>query len=316
MTTLIDHRPMTWTPRRWYAALDPTHRDELDEALVRPGRGARPRACRSTSTMRSPGSRHSRTAPERSSSATSRSGRCRRHPATPGAPDRARTSRPSWRCSPWPAGSASRSGTCPNTADASCRTSCPTRARRRSADLHVVALESDVPHGDRVPPAPPALPAAAVPARRPGGTHHARLRPRHRSTCSTDRRPSRRCSNRASAPPSTPASSAAGRTSSARCMPLVTGTPSEPTFVFDADLTIGVDPFAAARGRRPCATRSSGCQTAVVLEPGDLLVIDNNVAVHGRSPFVARFDGHDRWLQRTLRRRRSRTERRRSRTGG
>jgi alpha-ketoglutarate-dependent taurine dioxygenase len=38
----------------------------------------------------------------------------------------------------------------------------------------------------------------------------------------------------------------------------------------------------------------------VVLEAGDLLVVDNNVAVHGRSPFTPRFDGTDRWLQRTF----------------
>jgi L-asparagine oxygenase len=37
-----------------------------------------------------------------------------------------------------------------------------------------------------------------------------------------------------------------------------------------------------------------------VLEPGDLLVVDNAVAVHGRSPFTPRFDGTDRWLQRTM----------------
>ena len=41
-------------------------------------------------------------------------------------------------------------------------------------------------------------------------------------------------------------------------------------------------------------------ETSVVLEPGDLLVVDNNVAVHGRSPFTARFDGTDRWLQRSF----------------
>jgi L-asparagine oxygenase len=29
-------------------------------------------------------------------------------------------------------------------------------------------------------------------------------------------------------------------------------------------------------------------------------VVDNQVAVHGRSPFRARFDGTDRWLQRTF----------------
>ena len=33
---------------------------------------------------------------------------------------------------------------------------------------------------------------------------------------------------------------------------------------------------------------------------GDLLIIDNTVAVHGRSPFTPRFDGTDRWLQRTF----------------
>jgi L-asparagine oxygenase len=30
------------------------------------------------------------------------------------------------------------------------------------------------------------------------------------------------------------------------------------------------------------------------------LIIDNAVAVHGRSPFTPRFDGSDRWLQRTF----------------
>ncbi len=38
----------------------------------------------------------------------------------------------------------------------------------------------------------------------------------------------------------------------------------------------------------------------MALEAGDLLVVDNAVAVHGRSPFTARFDGLDRWLQRTF----------------
>jgi hypothetical protein len=38
----------------------------------------------------------------------------------------------------------------------------------------------------------------------------------------------------------------------------------------------------------------------VVLEAGDLLVLDNTLVVHGRSPFPARFDGTDRWLQRAF----------------
>lgn len=37
---------------------------------------------------------------------------------------------------------------------------------------------------------------------------------------------------------------------------------------------------------------------SVVLEPGDLLFIDNFRAVHGRQPFAAKYDGRDRWLKR------------------
>jgi Fe(II)/alpha-ketoglutarate-dependent arginine beta-hydroxylase len=36
----------------------------------------------------------------------------------------------------------------------------------------------------------------------------------------------------------------------------------------------------------------------VALTPGDLVVIDNARAVHGRRPFRARYDGRDRWLKR------------------
>ena len=38
----------------------------------------------------------------------------------------------------------------------------------------------------------------------------------------------------------------------------------------------------------------------VVLSDGDMLVIDNERAVHGRTPFVPRYDGTDRWLKRAL----------------
>ncbi|MEU9167586.1 TauD/TfdA family dioxygenase [Streptomyces sp. NPDC048420] len=37
---------------------------------------------------------------------------------------------------------------------------------------------------------------------------------------------------------------------------------------------------------------------AVALEPGDVLVVDNDLVVHGRVPFRARYDGTDRWLKR------------------
>ncbi|MEV6395105.1 guanitoxin biosynthesis L-enduracididine beta-hydroxylase GntD [Streptomyces sp. NPDC051907] len=36
----------------------------------------------------------------------------------------------------------------------------------------------------------------------------------------------------------------------------------------------------------------------VVVAPGELMIIDNKRAVHGRRPFTARYDGTDRWLRR------------------
>jgi L-asparagine oxygenase len=36
----------------------------------------------------------------------------------------------------------------------------------------------------------------------------------------------------------------------------------------------------------------------MVLEPGDLIIVDNRVAVHGRTGFTPRYDGADRWLRR------------------
>lgn len=36
------------------------------------------------------------------------------------------------------------------------------------------------------------------------------------------------------------------------------------------------------------------------LQPGDLAVVDNRVTVHGRTAFRPRYDGQDRWLQRTF----------------
>ncbi|WP_200302461.1 TauD/TfdA family dioxygenase [Streptomyces adelaidensis] len=38
---------------------------------------------------------------------------------------------------------------------------------------------------------------------------------------------------------------------------------------------------------------------AVSLNPGEVLVVDNDLVVHGRVPFKARYDGMDRWLKRS-----------------
>jgi hypothetical protein len=36
----------------------------------------------------------------------------------------------------------------------------------------------------------------------------------------------------------------------------------------------------------------------LTLEPGDVLILNNLKAVHGRRPFTAKYDGTDRWLKR------------------
>jgi L-asparagine oxygenase len=82
-------------------------------------------------------------------------------------------------------------------------------------------------------------------------------------------------------------------------MPVLSGDREFPTMVFDADLMVGTD-AAADEALQVLARAVAAFHTGIALEPGDLLVVDNAVAVHGRSPFTPRFDGYDRWLQRTF----------------
>ncbi len=83
------------------------------------------------------------------------------------------------------------------------------------------------------------------------------------------------------------------------CMPVLSGAADAPTLVFDADLMVGVD-AAADDALRTLSAAIAEHHVAIALEAGDLLVVDNTVAVHGRSPFRPRFDGTDRWLQRAF----------------
>lgn len=80
----------------------------------------------------------------------------------------------------------------------------------------------------------------------------------------------------------------------------VLGAPDEaPWLCWDAELTVGETPEAAAALAELAAVVTER-QREVVLAAGDLLIIDNTRCVHGRRPFRARFDGTDRWLQRTF----------------
>jgi len=81
--------------------------------------------------------------------------------------------------------------------------------------------------------------------------------------------------------------------------PIITGDDAHPIVVFDEELSAGLD--AEADDALECLRQAvTASYIEVVLEAGDLLVVDNAIAVHGRSPFPARFDGTDRWLQRTF----------------
>ena len=81
--------------------------------------------------------------------------------------------------------------------------------------------------------------------------------------------------------------------------PILTGSTERPTFTFDADLMIGID-LEAQAAIEALRRAVKVAHVSVVLEAGDLLVIDNHAAVHGRTPFAARYDGTDRWVQRTF----------------
>jgi alpha-ketoglutarate-dependent taurine dioxygenase len=82
-------------------------------------------------------------------------------------------------------------------------------------------------------------------------------------------------------------------------MSVLSGDRELPTMVFDADLMVGTDE-AADEALQTLSRAVGSLRTGVALEAGDLLVVDNAVAVHGRSPYTPRFDGTDRWLQRAF----------------
>jgi L-asparagine oxygenase len=83
-------------------------------------------------------------------------------------------------------------------------------------------------------------------------------------------------------------------------MPVVrTAADGTPEFTYDGELTEGLDAGARAALVEVAAVIAA-VHAEVVLETGDLLMVDNRRAVHGRSTFRARFDGTDRWLQRTF----------------
>ncbi|QKW09785.1 TauD/TfdA family dioxygenase [Streptomyces sp. NA04227] len=80
-------------------------------------------------------------------------------------------------------------------------------------------------------------------------------------------------------------------------VPVLRGPEDDPDLCVDLHGMIGVDETAVLaldRLRRALEDNLLGG----VLQAGSLLIVDNNAAVHGRTGFVPRYDGSDRWLRR------------------
>ncbi|MFI6729738.1 TauD/TfdA family dioxygenase [Streptomyces sp. R-74717] len=78
---------------------------------------------------------------------------------------------------------------------------------------------------------------------------------------------------------------------------ILNGDPEDPDLRYDEAATRALtEPGWAALDELSAVIRRS--YDGVRLCAGDLAVVDNRVTLHGRSSFVPRFDGRDRWLQR------------------
>ncbi|MFB7559414.1 TauD/TfdA family dioxygenase [Streptomyces brevispora] len=78
---------------------------------------------------------------------------------------------------------------------------------------------------------------------------------------------------------------------------ILPGAPEDPNVLVDFHATHPLDNEAreAMAELRDVLIRVT---SALALTPGDLAVVDNRLAVHGRSSFSPRYDGTDRWLHR------------------
>jgi len=80
-------------------------------------------------------------------------------------------------------------------------------------------------------------------------------------------------------------------------MSIIQGTPEDPFLVFDQDLMKGITPESQEFIQKLVNIYYKE-RIEYNLKPGDIIFIDNNRAVHGRSAFFPLFDGQDRFLVR------------------
>lgn len=82
-------------------------------------------------------------------------------------------------------------------------------------------------------------------------------------------------------------------------LPVLYGNRHDPFLNYDEDLMQGMTPEADA-ALEALKEAIASVYRGVKLDTGDLLCIDNRRTVHGRSSFTPRYDGFDRWLQRSF----------------
>ncbi|MBC3840342.1 L-asparagine oxygenase [Streptacidiphilus sp. 4-A2] len=77
------------------------------------------------------------------------------------------------------------------------------------------------------------------------------------------------------------------------------GAPDDPDLRVDLEATRPLTP-RAADALLELQRLFDLTASTVLLVPGDLAIVDNRVTVHGRTAFRPRYDGRDRWLQRSF----------------
>jgi L-asparagine oxygenase len=77
----------------------------------------------------------------------------------------------------------------------------------------------------------------------------------------------------------------------------LTGPPDDPDLCVDFHAMEGITE-ESGQALELLHTAMKAELTGVVLAPGDMIIVDNRIAVHGRTGFRPRYDGRDRWLRR------------------
>jgi L-asparagine oxygenase len=81
--------------------------------------------------------------------------------------------------------------------------------------------------------------------------------------------------------------------------PVLTGHPDDPDICVDFHATSPLDDEAADALTNLRAALDE-VRTDLILQPGDMVFLDNRLVVHGRVAFTPRYDGNDRWLHRVF----------------